>query len=200
MDFLKPIFGDKALTYAELEAALKDNKEIKLANLASGQYVDKEKFDKAETRANDLDTQLKNANTTIKGFKDVDVEGLKAKVADWEKKYNDDTKALNQKLSDQTKSSKIENALLGAKAKDVKAARALLDESKISLDGDNVLGLADQIAALQKDKAWLFGEAQQQNPAPPAGGTAPGAGTADPFVAAAMKGAGLKFENDGGTK
>ncbi len=36
MDFLKAIFGDKALTYAELEAALKDSKDIKLANLAGG--------------------------------------------------------------------------------------------------------------------------------------------------------------------
>lgn len=35
MDFLKDIFGDKALTYAELEAALKDNKDVKLANLAA---------------------------------------------------------------------------------------------------------------------------------------------------------------------
>lgn len=29
MDFLKSIFGDKTLTYAELETALKDSKDIK---------------------------------------------------------------------------------------------------------------------------------------------------------------------------
>ena len=38
MDFLKAIFGDKALTYSELEAALKDSKDIKLANLAGGTH------------------------------------------------------------------------------------------------------------------------------------------------------------------
>ena len=126
MDFLKSIFGDKSLTYAELEAALKDSKTIKLANLASGQYVDKEKFDKAETRANGLQTQLDDANKTIKGFKDLDVEGLKTASANWEKKYKDDTKTLSDKLTEQTKSSKIELALLGAKAKNTKAARALM--------------------------------------------------------------------------
>lgn len=45
MEYLKPIFGDKTLTYAELEAALKDSKDVKLGNLASGQYVDKAKLD-----------------------------------------------------------------------------------------------------------------------------------------------------------
>ena len=44
MDYLKNIFGDKSLSYAELEAALKDNKDVKLANLAAGQYIDKAKL------------------------------------------------------------------------------------------------------------------------------------------------------------
>ncbi|MGN1119349.1 MAG: hypothetical protein ACI4Q4_03255 [Oscillospiraceae bacterium] len=58
MEFLKNIFGDKALTYAELEAALKDSKEVKLANLASGGYVDKGKFDALETKNKTLTEQL----------------------------------------------------------------------------------------------------------------------------------------------
>ena len=37
MDKLKALFGDKALTYAELEAALKDSKEIKLVNIKGDQ-------------------------------------------------------------------------------------------------------------------------------------------------------------------
>ena len=167
MDFLKTIFGDKALTYAELETALKDNKEIKLANIAGGQYVDKDKYDKLELKSTNLEQQLKTANDTIKGFKDVDVDGLKTGIAKWEKKYKDDTKTLSDKLTEQTKSSKIELALLGAKAKNTKAARALLDESKISLDGDNLLGMNEQLESLKKEAAYLFGETQPQNPPPP---------------------------------
>lgn len=170
MEFLKSIFEDKALTYADLEKALKNSKDIKLANLASGKYVDKDKFDKAELKANDLETQLNTANETIKGFKDLDIEGLKKGVSDWEKKYKDDTNALNEKLINQTKSSKIEIALLGAKAKNTKAVKALLDEEKISLDGDNLLGINEQLEAIKKDNAFLFDDGKAQNPPAPYGG------------------------------
>lgn len=170
MEFLKSIFEDKALTYADLEKALKDSKDIKLANLASGKYVDKDKFDKAELKANDLETQLTTANDTIKGFKDLDVEGLKKGVAEWEKKYKDDTATLNEKLINQTKSSKIEIALLGAKAKNTKAVKALLDQEKISLDGDNLLGINEQLEAIKKDNAFLFDDGKSQNPPAPYGG------------------------------
>lgn len=69
--------------------------------------------------------------------------------------------------------SKVETALLGAKAKNTKAVRALLDESKISIDGENVLGLKEQLEALKKDAAYLFGEDKGLNPPPPAGDTPP---------------------------
>ena len=36
MEKLKALFGSEALTWEQLEAKLKDNKEIKLANLAGG--------------------------------------------------------------------------------------------------------------------------------------------------------------------
>ncbi len=41
MDYLKPIFGEGALTFDEFVKKLGENKEIKLANLADGKYVDK---------------------------------------------------------------------------------------------------------------------------------------------------------------
>ena len=41
MEKLKALFGTEALTWEQLEEKLKDNKEVKLANLAAGSYVDK---------------------------------------------------------------------------------------------------------------------------------------------------------------
>lgn len=46
MEFLKSIFGDNLLSFNEFKAAIEADKTIKLANLADGKYVDKEKFDK----------------------------------------------------------------------------------------------------------------------------------------------------------
>ena len=94
MDKLKALFGDKALTYAELEAALKDSKEIKLANLASGQYVDIGKFKQAETQANDLQAQLAQRNRDLAELKKLDAAGIQAQLDTLKGKYADDTRAL----------------------------------------------------------------------------------------------------------
>ena len=164
MEFLKDIFGDKSLTFEELETALKDNKDIKLVNLASGNYVAKDKFDKAELKAKELEQQLTTANDTIKSFEDLDVESLKQGVKDWESKYNAETEALNQKLAKQTKDSLINIALMQSKAKNIKATRALLNEDSISVDGDNLIGFKEQMESIIKDNAYMFGEETETNP------------------------------------
>ena len=45
VEFLKALFSDKALTFDEFAKAVADSKDIKLANLADGKYVDKQKLD-----------------------------------------------------------------------------------------------------------------------------------------------------------
>ena len=42
MEFLKEYLGDEL--YSQVEAKLKDNDKVKLANLASGEYVSKSKL------------------------------------------------------------------------------------------------------------------------------------------------------------
>ena len=61
MEKLKALFGTEALTWEQLEEKLKDNKEVKLANLAAGSHVDKRKYD-------DKVAELGTANETIKGL------------------------------------------------------------------------------------------------------------------------------------
>ena len=141
------------------------------------------------------------------GERDKQLETLKKSSGDNEtlKKQISDLQTANKKAKDDydanlkqlTLGSKIDVALLGAKAKNTKAVRALLDESKISLDGENVLGLKEQLEQVQKDNPYLFGD-KPDNPPPPAGGTPPNPNAGDAFVAAAMKGAGLQIDNTGG--
>lgn len=151
MEKIKALFGTEALTFEQLEAKLKDNKEVKLVNLASGNYVDKKKFD-------DKVTELETANGTIKGLREtvakfdgVDVEKLKKDAADWETKYNADISSL-----------KLDNAvgmaLVEAKAKNPKLARAALDMSIVKLDGDKLIGLTEQLDNLRKTDSYLFEE------------------------------------------
>lgn len=103
-EFLKVLFGktedgaDEALTFDQLVAKLSANKDLKLANLADGGYVSKDKYDAKETELSGVKDQLSAANSTIQSYKDMDIDGIKQSAADWEQKYKDDTDALNAKL------------------------------------------------------------------------------------------------------
>ena len=194
MEKLKAIFGSEALTWEQLEEKLKDNKEIKLANLASGGFVDVQKY-------NDEVEKLKTANNTIAGlqetvkkFDGVDIEKLKNDVSEWQNKYNTDTEAL--KLD-----SAVNMALVEAKAKNPKLAKSALDMSLIKMDGDNLLGLTEQLDNLKKSDAYLFEEEKQELTGGSGarfftGGNHSGnGGDADTFLNALMQGAGLNNQN-----
>lgn len=191
MDKLKALFGTEALTWEQLEEKLKDNKDVKLANLAAGSHISKGKYDELETKYNTANETIKGLQETVSKFDGVDVDGLKKSVADWETKYNTDIAAV--KLD-----SAVNMALVEAKAKNPKLAKAALDMSVIKLDGDKLLGLTEQLDTLKQSDAYLF-EAEQKAEDPnksgafvfSTGGNHEGGGGADLFMNALMHGAGL---------
>lgn len=83
-------------------------------------------------------------------------EELKAQIETLQK----ENKAAKEKFESDLKALKIENAINAALtangAKNLKAARALLDLEKITLDGDEVKGIGDQIKALLADDGSKF--------------------------------------------
>lgn len=186
MEKLKALFGTEALTWEQLEAKLKDNKEVKIANLASGQYVDKKKLDEKVAELATAQTTITGLQDTVKKFDGVDVEKLKKDAADWETKYNTDIAAM--KLD-----SAVNVALLEAKVKNPKLARAGLDMSLVKLDGDKLLGLSEQLEALKKSDGYLFeeGAGGTGGPRVNTGGHHNNNNNTDTFMAALMKGAGL---------
>lgn len=100
--------------------------------------------------------ELKTANTTInslrdaaKKFEGADIDGLKNQLSALQTKYDTDIAAVR-------KASAIDIALANSKAKNGKAARALLDLDAVKLDGDKLLGFDDQLEALKKSDPWLF--------------------------------------------
>lgn len=108
--------------------------------------------------------ELKTANTTIKDLQDAakkfegaDVDGLKKQLDTLQGKYDADIAAVR-------KASAIDLALATSKAKNGKAARALLDLDAVKLDGDKLLGFDDQLEALKKSDPWLFEAAETTQP------------------------------------
>ena len=124
--------------------------------------------EQAKTAAKDTElttakNTIKDLETAAKKFEGTDPEQLKKDLADLQKKYDTD-------LAENKRNSALELALVQAKVRDVKAAKALLNLEEIKLDGEKLLGLDSQMEGLKKEKAWLFEEVQQKQE-PPKGPT-----------------------------
>lgn len=139
MEFLKDILGEDL--YKQVETKLNEhngneaNKDnlIKLANLAKGDYVDKNKYSSLETEKNSKIAELEQANNLIaelkKGTKGN--EELQGKVATYEGEI--------AKLQGQLAQEKLNNAvkvnLLSAKATDVEyLTYQLMKQGELKLD------------------------------------------------------------------
>ena len=71
MEFLKEILGEEL--YAQVAAKLEGNKDVKLANLASGDYVSKAKY---ESDMQAKETRIQELTQSVKDFDGVDVKQL----------------------------------------------------------------------------------------------------------------------------
>lgn len=87
-----------------------------------------------------------------------DVQYLKDKIKELEDGAKEAEKTHAAEIQTLKINNAVDTALVGAKALNVKAVKALLNLEKAELDADGtVKGLADQITALQKSDGYLFG-------------------------------------------
>lgn len=121
----------------------------------------------------DRDKQLE----TLKGAAG-DNETLKAEIVKLQGENSTAKTDYDNKLKAQQLDYAIETKLAKEGAVNSKAVRALLDSSKISLDGENVLGLDDQLKSIKETEAWAF--TQTQTKVPGSGGNPPPAGDDKP--------------------
>lgn len=181
-EYLKTLFGTAedgtavALTFDQLVEKLKATTDIKLANLAEGGYVSKDKFEAKETELSGVKQQLTDANAQIASYKQMDIDGIKKAASDWEQKYNDDTAALTQKLKDQERAHGVDMLFNDYKftskaAKD--GVRAAFDKRNFPYEDGKFIGAKEFMDSLATDadyKAAFVVEAptptEPQNPAP----------------------------------
>jgi hypothetical protein len=164
--------GDDQLMKREELAALglTDDQTNAIINLHSEDlknYVPKTRLDEVIEERNGLRDQIAERDKQIKtlGESAGDNQALKDQIAQLQ--------ADNQKASEEYESNlaqirldnAVEIALTGAKAKNSKAVRALLDltKSKVGEDG-KVEGLEAQIKAIQKSDAYLFDGGEPAQP------------------------------------
>ena len=121
--------------------------------------VPKRRLDEVITERNRYKEQVAERDTQLAdlGAKAKDNDSLKAQIADLQAKNKQATEDYEKQLKDQRFAFAVERAVAKADARNVKAVVALLDASKISLDGENLIGFDEQIAALKKSDPFLFG-------------------------------------------
>ena len=149
MDFLKDIFGDKAITFDEFSKGV-ESKKIKLADLSGGAYVSKEKLDAKIEELKTIQASLAEKDAALKKWEGVDFEKLKAE-------NEAKTDELNKQLCALKKQNAVDTSLLAENIQDLKAIKAYIDFETVKVNEDgSVTGLKEQVEKLKADKAFLF--------------------------------------------
>lgn len=157
---LKELLGEEL--YKKVIEKAGDNK---IAIVSDGNWFPKEKFDAKNQEVKDLQKQIEDRDNQLEELKKVDAGALEKTISELQETNKTQKSEHEEKIAKQQKEFAIELALRDAGALNTKAVKALLDTESIKLDGDTLLGLDDQIKALQKSDAYLF--KQQQNPNSP---------------------------------
>ncbi|MHD0316480.1 phage scaffolding protein [Fusobacterium sp. THCT1E2] len=129
----------------------------------NGKYIPKERFDEVNTKKQQLETSVSERDKQLDDLKKStgDVEALKTQIQTLQNENKTKEETYKTELLNLKKNNALELALTGAKVKNSKAIKALLDDGKIKLKDDGTLeGLSDQLEAIKKTDAYLFEETQ----------------------------------------
>ena len=127
----------------------------------------KTKLTAAETARDEYKEQLEAANTTIQSYKDMDIEGIKQSASDWEKKYNDDLKAMQDKLEGQAYDFALKEYVSGYQFTSDLVKEAVITQLKaqgFKLNDGKFLGADDFMKQLKEANPSAFADADIKQP------------------------------------
>lgn len=128
MEFLKEVLGEDFDAFREkiTQFEKESGSQVKLANLASGGYVSREKYD---ALSGQIDKIREESEKSLKE----EIEGLKAKMKSAEKDHM------------------VDMAIKNSGARNLKAVKALLD-----LESDDAGSLEAQLEIIRSENEYLF--------------------------------------------
>lgn len=187
-DYLQALFNNAeggTLTFEQFEHAMSNQTDIKLANLATGNYVSKGKYD---TEVSKLTSQITTLKNTV-SERDIDLADVKSKLekagADETKlnditaqltnlqtKYDNDTKNYQSQLAHQSYEFAVKE-FANSKEFTSKAAKRDFVQSMLAknlqMEGDKILGAEDFVTAYatENDDAFVKKDDGQTPPPEP---------------------------------
>ena len=134
--------------------------------------------------------QITTANDTIKSYKDMDIEGVKAKADEWESKYNTDTQTLKDQLVAAEYGFAVKEATAALKFSSESARKAFvadLTAKKLPVQEGKLLGLEDFTKTYQEtDPNAFLPENDDKTPIATKGGSGGGPATGSDALRAAF--------------
>ncbi|NYV67269.1 phage scaffolding protein [Bacillus sp. Gen3] len=123
-----------------------------------GTMIPKTRFDELNESNKQLKEDIKDRDKQLEDLKKIDAEGLQQKIQELQQTNKANQDAYDAKIKQMQIDSAVEKALVGAKAKNIKAVKALLDLENAELDGESIKGLEEQLKTLQEseDSKFLF--------------------------------------------
>ncbi|MCI6710160.1 MULTISPECIES: phage scaffolding protein [Eisenbergiella] len=120
----------------------------------------REKLEVAEQKASASETTINGLKEDLKKFEGVDVTGLQQRITDLETELKTKETEVQQKLADRDFDALLTESIHGAKGRNAKAIRALLDVDKLKESKNQKDDVAAAIKALTEaeDSKMLFGE------------------------------------------
>ena len=172
MDFLKEIFGEDSLTF-EAFASKVTEKGIKLADLSTGNYVDKKKYEDAvstkDTSIGDLQKQLNERDTDLKNLKaqlsdgtkdnETKISELTGQLTKLQDDYKNANKDYEDKLSAQAYNVAVREYAGGRKFTSEAAKRDFINEmlsAKLSMKDNAIIGATDFETTYRANNADAF--------------------------------------------
>lgn len=159
----------------ELKAAGLTDEQIEVVMTSHGQAVQKVQSQVATltTERDDYKTQVESRDADLKKLQK-DAKGneeLTKQLKELQEQYDNDTKALNDKIAAAAFDTALSEALAKTNARDPRDLKALLKLDDIKLENGEINGLSAQLESLQKDKPYLFDEGTEPRYNPAGGGS-----------------------------
>ena len=155
MDWLKELLKKAGIEEGKLDGVIADiGKEL------PKYFIPKDKYNEVAEAKKKLETDLQARDAQLEQLKQAagNSEELKAQIEQLQAENKKAAEEWQAKMAQMQLDFAIERALAAAKAKNAKAVKALLDMEKVKLDGEQLLGLDDQLKALQQSDPYLFGD------------------------------------------
>jgi len=156
VEFLKKLLGDDL--YSQLETKINEynstktdkEKQIKLADIGSGNYVEKNEYEALNGQLNGKQTELETANALIEDLKkgNKSNDDLQSKISEYEEQVAD----LRTQLEETKLKSAVKVALMSENAVDVDYLTFKLNESGETIELDengNIKDWQDKISNLK---------------------------------------------------